>query len=241
MYVLTKFTATSAYMGGRIWNGIHAPPPRVSPEITPGARPKPRCGGFAAQAVTVEPRELRKPFQKKLVGFRFDSAFCRPDMSSLRQDLHLLAMFLYPFWIKWIPSLEVTVLSAAIRSGRPAVTLQAVAQQESMTLKLVIPAFTNCFMSPFLIWIKPASRLLLKSLSCLLVQWPVSLQQLANRYRGRGGKMTHGLLPFSLITGITFSTSFLNASGGVVKTLPPRWCFPLLKNGNDEVPSNCSK
>ncbi len=57
------------------------PTPRVSPERSPWGVTETSVQRFVTRADVVDPRELRKPLQKKLVGFRLDSAFCEPDAS----------------------------------------------------------------------------------------------------------------------------------------------------------------
>ncbi len=142
--------------------------------------------------------------------------------------------------MKWTPSFAVTFRSSAIRSLTLAVREQLVTQQESITLKFVKPFETRSRIRLALSRMKPAIVASWKSFSCMLLQWPVSLQHLAKRYRGRGGRIKHGFVPFSFKIGITFSTTLLKISGGATTTLPPRWNLPLLRNGRAVVPSNCS-
>ncbi len=137
--------------------------------------------------------------------------------------------------------LEVTFCKPSSLSGWFAVGMQSVTQHESITLKLVKPAFTRSFIRSLRIPMNPVSSVVAKFSSFALMQWLLSLQHRENNPRGRGGMMIPGQFPFFRIIGIVFSTIFLKISGGVVTTFPPKWNLPLLWNGRAVVPSYCSK
>jgi hypothetical protein len=99
----------------------------------------------------------------------------------------LVDRFLYPSVLKWIPSFEVTFCNPSSRSGRFAVGLQFVTQQESITLKFVKPAWTRCFIRSLRKPMKPVNSVIAKFSSFALVQWALSLQHRENNPRGRGG------------------------------------------------------
>ncbi len=145
-----------------------------------------------------------------------------------------------PLCTKWTPSFAVTCLSSDSLCVSVAVPMQVVVQHVSRTLKFVRPRDTSCRIRLCLNCRKLASNDWLNSLSLAFVQWPGSLQQRANKYRGNGGITTQAVSFFASSIGHTQSTIFLNISGGLTTILPPRWYFPWLRKGNEVDPSNCS-